>query len=165
MVLPIDLRKMVGTTVSSKASHVMSEAECNRLYGSQKKVNMVEGVVINVDLKITKQRQKQFYVIADYKKPDGSVKRARLHIRSVVAGPVLVPVPFNIPATAHILTATTTTIALENTSISVPADHCTTVEPAPVTTTTTTTVATTFLQQPLLSLPIVLLFLPLNLNQ
>ena len=28
---------------------------------------MVERVVINVDLKITKQRRKQLYVIADYK--------------------------------------------------------------------------------------------------
>ena len=34
----------------------MAEAECNRLYGSQKKVKMVEGVVVNVDLQITKQR-------------------------------------------------------------------------------------------------------------
>ena len=57
---------------------------------------MFEGVVINVDLQITKRRRKQFYVIADYKNPDGSVKRARLQIKSVVAVPVLVPVPGNL---------------------------------------------------------------------
>ena len=44
--------KVVGSTVHSKLVHVMAEAEYNRLYGSQKKVNMVEGVVINVDLKL-----------------------------------------------------------------------------------------------------------------
>ena len=71
---------------------------------------MVEGVVINVDLKITKKSQKQFYVISDYNKPDGSIKMVRLHIKYVVAGPVLVPVPVNLPATAPILTDTTPTI-------------------------------------------------------
>ena len=56
---------MVGSTVHAKAIHVMAESECRRLYDSQKKVKMVEGVVVNVDLKITKQREKQLYVIAE----------------------------------------------------------------------------------------------------
>ena len=51
---------------------------------------MLERVVMNVDVKITNKRRKQFYVIADYKNPDGSVNRVRLHIKSVVAGTVLV---------------------------------------------------------------------------
>ena len=42
MVPPVDLRKVVGYTVRAKAIHVMAESEFNRLYGSQKKVNMVE---------------------------------------------------------------------------------------------------------------------------
>ena len=54
MVPPVDLSKVVGSIVHSKFMHVMAESECNILYGSQKKVNMVEGVVINVDQKITK---------------------------------------------------------------------------------------------------------------
>ena len=119
----------------------MDEAEFNRLYGSQKRVNIVGGVVINVYLQITKQRRKQFYVIDDYKKPDGSVKRVRLHIKSVVAVPVLVPVPVNIPATEPLLTDTTTTIVPSNPSTISPADNSTHVDPAPVPTTTTTTVA------------------------
>ena len=45
----------------------MAEAECNRIYGSQKKVEMVEEVVVDVDQEITKQSWKQFYVIAEYK--------------------------------------------------------------------------------------------------
>ena len=86
---------------------------------------MVEGVVNNVETKIAKQSRKQFYVIADYKNRDGSVKRIRLHIRSVVTGPVLFLVPDNIPATAPLLTAITTTIVPANPSTSVPADHST----------------------------------------
>ena len=80
MVPPVDLRKVVGSKVHDKAIRVMAESECNILYGSQKKVNMVEGVVIHVDLQITKQRRKQLYVITNYKNPDGSIKRDWLHI-------------------------------------------------------------------------------------
>ena len=84
MVSPVDLRKVVGSTVNDKAIHVMNEAERNRIYGSQKKVNMFEGVVINVDLKITKQRRKQLYIISDYKTPDMESRRSgsrRFHSR------------------------------------------------------------------------------------
>ena len=77
MVPPIDQRKLIGSTVHAKAMHVMAEAECNILYGSQKKLEMVEGVVVNVDQQITKQRQKQFYVIDDYKNLYVIVKRSR----------------------------------------------------------------------------------------
>ena len=113
-------------------------------------MNIVEGVVVNVDQKITKQRGKQLYVISDFKNPNGSVKRARLHIKYVVAGPVLVPVPGNLPDTATLLKATTTTIVPGNTSTSVPANHFTPVDsthvdPVPVPTTTTTNVAPEFL--------------------
>ena len=69
-------------------------------------MNRVEGVVVNVYQKNTKQRWKQFYVIADKKNPDGSFKRARLPLESVVTVPVIVPVPVNIPATVTLLTAT-----------------------------------------------------------
>ena len=58
MVYPVDQRKVVGSIVYSKAINVMTEAECQRLYGSKNKVKMVEGVVINVDQKSTKQRWK-----------------------------------------------------------------------------------------------------------
>ena len=50
MVPPVDLRKVVGSTVHAKVIFIMDEAEFNRLLGSQKKVKMVEGVVVNVDL-------------------------------------------------------------------------------------------------------------------
>ena len=48
MVHPIDRRNVVGSTVHYKSINVMAEAEYNRIYGSQKKVKMVEGVVNNV---------------------------------------------------------------------------------------------------------------------
>ena len=65
MVPTVDLKKVVGSTFHAKAIRVMAEAERNILYGSQKKVKMVEGVVINVDVQITKKRQKRLYVIYD----------------------------------------------------------------------------------------------------
>ena len=110
MVPPVDLRMVVGSTVHAKSIHVMAEAECNVHYVPQKKVNIDEGVVINVDLQITKKRWKQSYFISDYKKTDVSVKRAMIHIKFVVAGPVIVPVLVNITATVPLLTPTTTTI-------------------------------------------------------
>ena len=66
-------------------------------------------------------------------------------MKFVVAGPVLVPVPVNLPANAPILTATTTNIAPDNLSTSFPASQYTPVDPSPVPTTTTTTVAPTIL--------------------
>ena len=123
----------------------MAEAECGRIYGSQKKVNMVEGVFVNVDLKITKQRWKQLYVIVDHKNSDGIFKRFMLHIKSVLAEPFPTPVPVNLPATAPLFTATTTTGIPSNPFISVHADTSTPVDPEPVPTTTTTTVSPTLL--------------------
>ena len=58
MVSPVDERNVVGSTVHAKSIHVMSEAECQRLYGSQKKVKMLEVVVVNVDQNISKQGRK-----------------------------------------------------------------------------------------------------------
>ena len=85
--------------------------------------------------------RKQLYVIADYKNPDGSVNRVRLHIKSVVAVPVLVPVPVNLRDAATLFTVTNTTIFPANPSTSVPDYHSNPVDLAPVPTTTTTTVA------------------------
>ena len=65
MVPHVDQRSVVGYTVHDKSISLMSESECNILYGLQKKVNMVEGVVVNVDQQINKQRRKQFCVIDD----------------------------------------------------------------------------------------------------
>ena len=138
---PFDQRKAVGSTVHAKAINIMNEYECNRLYGSQKKVNMVEGVVVNVGQQITKQRRKQFYVISDYKNTDGSVNMEMLHIKSMVVGPVLVPVPVSLPATAPLLKAKTNNILLANNFTSVPDNHSTPIDPAPVPTTTNNTIA------------------------
>ena len=145
MVYPVDERKVVGSTVHAKAINLIAEDECQILYGSHKNVNIAEGVVVAVDQQINKQRRNKCYVISDYKNPDGSVKSVRLHIKSVVAGPVLVPVPVNLPAIASLLTATTTIIIPFNPSTSVPADHYTPVDPSPVPTTTTTNIATALL--------------------
>ena len=104
-------------------------------------MNIVEGVVVNVNQQITKQRRKTLYVIADYKNPDGSVKRYILHIKSVVSGPVLVSVPVNLLSTAPLLTSTKTTIFPDYPSTSVPANTSSNFASAPVPTTTNTTVA------------------------
>ena len=65
MFSPVDQINIVGSKVHAKSIHVMAESECQILYGSQKKMRMVEGVVVNVGQQITNQRLKQFYVIAD----------------------------------------------------------------------------------------------------
>ena len=54
MINPVYQRKVVSSTVHDKYIHVMAEAECQRLYRSQKKADMVEGVVFNVKPKNTK---------------------------------------------------------------------------------------------------------------
>ena len=136
MVYPVDERKVVGSTVHAKAIHLIFEDECQILYGSHKKVNIAEGVVVAVDQQINKQRRNKCYVISDYKNPDGSVNRSRLHIKSMVAGPVLVPVLVNLPATAPLLTETITTSAPANPFTSAPDNPSTPVDPAPVPTTT-----------------------------
>ena len=59
----------------------------------------------------------------------------------MVEVPVLVPVPVNLPATAPLFKANTTTIIPDNPSTSVPANHYTHLDPAPVLTTTATTVS------------------------
>ena len=126
---------------------------------------MVEGFVVNLDQQITNQRWKQFYVIADYKNPDGIFKRARLHIHSVVAGPVLVTVPLNIPATAPLLTATkllSSLTILPLVSLPIILLMLTLFlfqQPPPLMS------PLHFFQQTLLPLTIVLLLLPLHLNQ
>ena len=136
-----DQRKVVGSTVHDKEIRVMAEAERKRLYFSQKKVNMVEEVAGNVYQQITKQRQKQFYIISGYKSPDGSVKRASIHIKSVVVGLVLVLVSVNISATASLLRTTATTIIPENPSTTFPVYPSTPVDPVIVSTTTNSTYA------------------------
>ena len=100
---------------------------------------MVEGVVFNVDQQIINQRRKQFHVISGYKNSDGSFKKVSIYINSVVAGTVLVPVPVNLPATAPLLTIKRTTIVPAKLSTSVPTNHSTHVDPAPVPTTITNT--------------------------
>ena len=99
---------------------------------------MVEGVVVNFDQNISKQRRKQLYVISDNKNPDGSIKRVRLYINSVVSGPFIYPIPVNLPASAFLQTVTTTTNIPDNPSTRFPVDPSTPVEPAPVPKNTTT---------------------------
>ena len=48
MVPPVDQMRVVGSTVHAKDIRIMAEVECQRLYGSQKKAKMVEGVVDNL---------------------------------------------------------------------------------------------------------------------
>ena len=103
---------------------------------------MVEGVVVNIDQNITKQRWKKLYIISDYKNTDVSVKRARLNMKSVVSVTVLVPVSVNTPNNASLWTSTTTTIVTSNPPTSVPTNPSTNVDPESVKITTTTTLET-----------------------
>ena len=53
IVYPVDKSRVLGSTVHAKAIHVMAEVERQRLYGSQKKANIVEGAFVKVYRKIT----------------------------------------------------------------------------------------------------------------
>ena len=106
MTSKIDPRRSVGTIVHAKAIHVFAEAECGRLYGKNKKKKLIEGTVIEVKNVLTKNGRPQCYVVANYKKPNGDVKQATLHIKSVKAGPV----PLSAPAPA----GTAATLAFGN---------------------------------------------------
>ena len=105
-----DTRKVVGGRVQAKALHVSNLAECACRYGAHKgaKVLMVIVVVVLNVVNPTSHRTSTF-ITADFDLGGGTIKQARLNIRSVKADPLL-PVPPPLPPVAP--TATTTPVIL-----------------------------------------------------
>jgi hypothetical protein len=43
-----DFRKVMGTAITCKATHVLPAPDCNRRYGSRAKLKVLDGIVVNV---------------------------------------------------------------------------------------------------------------------
>jgi hypothetical protein len=63
--MPVDQRKIVGTTVHALAVHVTALSECTRRYGSNNKKKWLDGVVIRVDMKKTIRGRTSTTVVAE----------------------------------------------------------------------------------------------------
>ena len=84
--MPPDPRLVIGNIVLAKALHVMSEAECSRRYGAQKKVKMMEGTiaVVTTTRNATTGRTTR-YIEAIYNLGGGTFNQKKLLLRNVHA--------------------------------------------------------------------------------
>ncbi len=99
--MPIDQRKIVGTTVHALAVHVTALSECTRRYGSHNKKKWLNGVVIRVDTKQTITGRTLTTVVAEYQLgSDGVMKTKGINVRSVKAGAAPLPPAPPAPAPA-----------------------------------------------------------------
>jgi Transposase IS4 len=81
-----DPRKVVGSRVSAKACHVTNLAECARRYGANKQTKVVQGTVLSCEATVnSKTHRSSWFVVAEYDLGGGTLKKARLNIRSVKA--------------------------------------------------------------------------------
>jgi len=82
-----DARRKVGTRVQAKASNVLNEAQCRRLYGSNWKTKLLSGIVVGSRDKnegsTGPRKQKCWLITADYDL-NGTIKRKELNVRSVM---------------------------------------------------------------------------------
>jgi hypothetical protein len=99
--MPVDQRKIVGTTVHALAVHVTALSECTRRYGSHNKKKWLNGVVIRVDTKQTITGRTSTTVVAEYQLgSDGVMKTKGINVRSVKAGAAPLPPAPPAPAPA-----------------------------------------------------------------
>jgi hypothetical protein len=67
-----DLRKVIGTSVMCKATHITHITECNRRYGSSAKTKMLDGVVVEVHVERNNPTNRaQTYVTGDWELGNG----------------------------------------------------------------------------------------------
>lgn len=95
MVTP-DLRKVIGSVITCKASHVIALPECNRRYGALAKTKVLDGFVQNIIIdKSNPTARVQTYIKAEFDLGNGRSKIIKVHLRYVQlkekAPPVLPP--------------------------------------------------------------------------
>ena len=62
-----DLRKVVGSKIDAPAIHVIAEQECQRRFGSQKKVKRLKGIVTRFySVKRAGAKRSTMYIEAEY---------------------------------------------------------------------------------------------------
>ena len=82
----IDDRKNIGSYVHTRAWLVTSESECNRRYGSQAKLKVVNGKVLKVLNKKTKTGRSSYFIQARFLLGGKVFKNNAVSIRSVFPG-------------------------------------------------------------------------------
>jgi hypothetical protein len=81
----VDPRRVIGSIVTAKACHVMSMAECARLYGPNKSTKLLEGAIVEVVVVCNVgNNQTTTNIATDYSLTD-CVKCATLNIQCVTA--------------------------------------------------------------------------------
>ena len=87
----IDLRKVVGSTIEAPAHHVIAEQECQRRFGSQKKVKRLTGIVLRT-YSVKKASAKRFTTMIeadfDLETSNKKKKKKSLTIQMVKAAAV-----------------------------------------------------------------------------
>ena len=76
-----DLRNVVGSVVTCKATHITNLAECSRRYGSNAKTKILEGTVAELIVDRSNATScAQTYVVGDWELGNGRTKRVKVHI-------------------------------------------------------------------------------------
>lgn len=92
--MPPDPRKEIGSRVKAKAIHVSNLAECARRYGKNKLIKVVFGTVLEVINSVNPTSNRaSMYITANYDLGGGTMKEAKLNIRSVKAAPLELDAP------------------------------------------------------------------------
>ena len=84
-VAPTDPRCTIGTNINTKAVHVTSLAKCSRRYGANKKIIILVGTVLEVEigLKANALGRRRTFVVAIFYLGGGDMRVATINIWSV----------------------------------------------------------------------------------
>jgi hypothetical protein len=89
-----DMRKVIGSAITCKASHVIALPECSKRYGTYAKTKILDGLVTNVITDRSNPTGRcQTYIEGDFDLGNGRSKISRVHIRFVGLKDVPVPPP------------------------------------------------------------------------
>jgi Transposase IS4 len=87
-----DLRKVIGSIVTCKATQVTSLQECLRRYGSNAKTKLLDGTVLEVIVDRTNPTNRaQTYLQCDWVLGNDRTKREKVHIRFTLLKEVVAP--------------------------------------------------------------------------
>jgi hypothetical protein len=88
-----DLRKVVGSAITCKATHVVALPECNRRFSALAKTKILNGIVHNVIVdKSNPTSRVQTYIEAKFDLENGRSKIVKVHLRYVLLKEIEVPV-------------------------------------------------------------------------
>ena len=95
----VDQRKVVGTAIVAKATHVLNDVEASRRYGRLKDTKMLTGEVREVLNPINpKTGKRSCMIVGAYNVGGDNIKLKQLNIRSVQLAPPPEPAAVLLPA-------------------------------------------------------------------